>query len=216
MKLNYLARVLVIALAVLLSVPSWFAQSGRGTITGTVTDASGAIVPDAEITLINKASEMRCASTSCASAARAGRSAAAGSPGRRRSRPRARADLAGDRLRRELDAPSRVRSFSASTPSHVVGEDDAVRLARELAPGSGRRGAGRSRSPAGPVRSSRSTSRRGVGRRPEPAEHAGAAFTLNGRDADPLGELVDHLPLLARLARPASTTASVYWTNGVV
>ncbi len=55
MKLSYLARVLVIALAVLLSVPSSFAQSGRGTMTGTVTDASGAIVPDAEITLINKA-----------------------------------------------------------------------------------------------------------------------------------------------------------------
>ena len=55
MKLSYFARLTALALAVLLTVHSLGAQSGRGTITGVVTDATGAIVPGAEIVITNKA-----------------------------------------------------------------------------------------------------------------------------------------------------------------
>jgi carboxypeptidase family protein/TonB-dependent receptor-like protein len=55
MKLSYFTRLLTIVLAVLLTQPSSFAQSGRGTITGVVKDSSGALVPKAELVITNKA-----------------------------------------------------------------------------------------------------------------------------------------------------------------
>jgi Carboxypeptidase regulatory-like domain/TonB dependent receptor len=53
-KLTAFGVLAVLACLIWITMPT-LAQSGRGTITGTVTDSSGAIVPDAEITITNKA-----------------------------------------------------------------------------------------------------------------------------------------------------------------
>jgi Carboxypeptidase regulatory-like domain/TonB dependent receptor-like, beta-barrel len=53
-KPTALGVLVVLACLTWIAMPT-LAQSGRGTITGTVTDSSGAIVPDAEITITNKA-----------------------------------------------------------------------------------------------------------------------------------------------------------------
>lgn len=55
MKINHFTRMLTLLLAVLVCNQQASGQSGRGTVTGTVMDSSGAIVPDAEITFLNKA-----------------------------------------------------------------------------------------------------------------------------------------------------------------
>ena len=48
-------QLLFCLLALVLFASSAFGQSGRGTITGVVTDATGAVVPHAEIVIVNKA-----------------------------------------------------------------------------------------------------------------------------------------------------------------
>jgi len=52
MKVSYFSRFLVIALAAVFCLPPAAAQSGRGTITGIVKDSSGAVVPGAEILIV--------------------------------------------------------------------------------------------------------------------------------------------------------------------
>src|SRR5271169_3921348 len=54
MKLS-VARVAVAALSLLLPVASLFGQSERGTITGVVHDSSGAVVPNAKVTIVSQA-----------------------------------------------------------------------------------------------------------------------------------------------------------------
>src|SRR5262245_38275486 len=46
---------ILLILALVVSVGPLLAQSARGTITGVVKDATGALVPGAEITVVNKA-----------------------------------------------------------------------------------------------------------------------------------------------------------------
>jgi len=47
--------VLIGFLALTVLLPSTWGQTGVGTVTGTVTDASNALVPDAQVTLTNTA-----------------------------------------------------------------------------------------------------------------------------------------------------------------
>src|SRR4249919_3413796 len=51
MKLSVAIRVSVATLVMMLPVAPAFAQSERGTITGSVTDASGAVIPGAKVSV---------------------------------------------------------------------------------------------------------------------------------------------------------------------
>jgi hypothetical protein len=51
---NYICRLLALALAVCVGAGAAFAQEVTATITGTVTDPAGAVVPNAEVTLTNR------------------------------------------------------------------------------------------------------------------------------------------------------------------
>jgi hypothetical protein len=53
MRLMLRLKSLMVVLCVLALVPVLLAQSGRGTITGTVTDNTGGVIPGAEITATN-------------------------------------------------------------------------------------------------------------------------------------------------------------------
>ena len=115
----------------------------------------------------------RCASRSCGSAARAGRSAAAGSPGRRRSAPpaaRASALISGGsswtRVGRGGGSSCRGRRRAGARRGRSRAGCGAA--SATLSPPRRRP----KRSPLGPVRSSRSTRRRGESRIPDAAELA--------------------------------------------
>ena len=56
---KYLAYLLVAAISVLCLASGASAQSGQGVITGTVTDPSGASVPNAEVTIVNTATDAK-------------------------------------------------------------------------------------------------------------------------------------------------------------
>ncbi len=60
-------RFLLFSLGLILSASTTFAQGERGAITGTVTDQSGAVAPDCEISVVNVATNVRNSATSAAS-----------------------------------------------------------------------------------------------------------------------------------------------------
>ena len=57
--LRFLSSTLILASVILIIAPSAKAQDIFGRISGTVTDASGAVVPDAKLTLANEATQAR-------------------------------------------------------------------------------------------------------------------------------------------------------------
>lgn len=56
MSLRLRVQSLVLAVCFVLAIPAVFGQSGTGTLTGTVADSSGAVVPGASVTLTNQGS----------------------------------------------------------------------------------------------------------------------------------------------------------------
>src|SRR5579871_2394818 len=55
---NYRIAALVAAVALALAVPAAMAQSGAGSIQGTVTDSTGAVVPGAIVHVVNNATNV--------------------------------------------------------------------------------------------------------------------------------------------------------------
>lgn len=56
-------RILAVCLLAVISAASGFSQSGRGTILGTVSDPTGAVVPQVSVTVINTATNVKSTST---------------------------------------------------------------------------------------------------------------------------------------------------------
>ena len=54
-KWNACILVVVISFAAVISIPNALAQSGAGSIQGTVTDPTGAVIPGASIHVVNQA-----------------------------------------------------------------------------------------------------------------------------------------------------------------
>ena len=58
-NLYFLTAIAIVTLAVTMIVPTVFAQTSRGTITGTITDPQGAVLPKANVTLIDQRTNVK-------------------------------------------------------------------------------------------------------------------------------------------------------------